>query len=112
MALRFTDSHAMSLVSPELFPGEQVLFRARGVEKPWYARLFSRLGWFSWRYWLIVATSQRQRFSRKVTIPRTWLRGKPRRRGGDRVHMVAHTHGDNGSRSRPPARQTLLARCP
>lgn len=59
MALRFTDRHAMSLVAPLLFPGEQVLFRARGVEKPWYSRVFSRLGSLMWRYWLVVATNQR-----------------------------------------------------
>jgi hypothetical protein len=59
MALRFTDPHAMSLVVPHLYPGEQVLFRARGVEKPWYCRLFSELGTLLWRYWLVVATNQR-----------------------------------------------------
>lgn len=59
MAMRFTDQHAMSLVAPHLFPGEQVLFRARGVEKPWYSRLFSRIGAFMWRYWLVVGTNQR-----------------------------------------------------
>lgn len=59
MALRFTDAHAMALVAPHLFPGEQVLFRARGVEKPWYSRLFARIGAFMWRYWLVVGTNQR-----------------------------------------------------
>ena len=59
MALRFTDPHAMSLVAPHLYPGEQVLFRARGVEKPWYSRMFSKLGSLFWRYWLVVATNQR-----------------------------------------------------
>ncbi|MBS2014160.1 MAG: PH domain-containing protein [Deltaproteobacteria bacterium] len=59
MAFRFTDQHAMSLVAPHLYPGEQVLFRARGVEKPWYSRVFSRIGAFMWRYWLVVATNQR-----------------------------------------------------
>lgn len=59
MALRFTDQHAMSLVSSHLYPGEQVLFRARGVEKPWYGRVFSSFGSFLWRYWLVVATNQR-----------------------------------------------------
>ena len=59
MAFRFTDQHAMSLVAPLLYPGEQVLFRARGVEKPWYSRVFSRLGSLLWRYWLVVATNQR-----------------------------------------------------
>jgi hypothetical protein len=59
MALRFTDQHAMSLVAPLLYPGEQVLFRARGVEKPWYSWIFYRLGSLFWRYWLVVATNQR-----------------------------------------------------
>lgn len=59
MALRFTDQHAMSLVAPLLYPGEQVLFRARGVEKPWYSLIFYRLGSLFWRYWLVVATNQR-----------------------------------------------------
>jgi hypothetical protein len=59
MALRFTDQHAMSLVAPHLFPGEQVLFRARGFEKPWYSYVFSRLGSFLWKYWLVVGTNQR-----------------------------------------------------
>lgn len=121
MALRFTDAHAMSLVAPHLYPGEQVLFRARGVEKPWYARMFSELGSLFWRYWLVVATNQRivfvqhggifsgykakrteafawgeldqvslgwgilnktlgvrasrKKLSRKVIIPRRWMRG-------------------------------------
>jgi hypothetical protein len=59
MAFRFTDQHAMSLVAPLLFPGEQVLFRARGVEKPWYSTIFWKLGSLFWRYWLVVATNQR-----------------------------------------------------
>ncbi len=59
MAFRFTDQHAMSLVAPLLYPGEQVLFRARGVEKPWYSRVFSKLGSLFWRYHLVVATNQR-----------------------------------------------------
>lgn len=59
MAFSFSDSHAMSLVAPSLFPGEQVLFRARGVEKPWYSWIFSKLGSFLWRYWLVVGTNQR-----------------------------------------------------
>ena len=49
----------MSLVAPRRYPGEQGLFRARGVEKPWYSRVFSRLGSLLWRYWLVVATNQR-----------------------------------------------------
>jgi hypothetical protein len=59
MARRFTDQHAMSLVAPLLYPGEQVLFRARGVEKPWYSWVLYRLGGLFWRYWLVVATNQR-----------------------------------------------------
>ena len=59
MAFRFTDQHAMSLVAPLLFPGEQVLFRARGVEKPWYSTVLWKLGGLFWRYWLVVATNQR-----------------------------------------------------
>ena len=59
MAFRFTDQHAMSLVASHLYPGEQVLFRSRGVEKPWYSRLFWELGSFMWKYWLVVATNQR-----------------------------------------------------
>lgn len=59
MAFRFTDQHAMSLVASHLYPGEQVLFRSRGVEKPWYSRLFSEFGSFMWKYWLVVATNQR-----------------------------------------------------
>lgn len=59
MAFRFTDQDAMALVAPLLFPGEQVLFRARGVEKPWYSTIFWKLGSLFWRYWLVVATNQR-----------------------------------------------------
>ena len=59
MGFRFTDQHAMSLVAPLLYPGEQVLFRARGVEKPWYARVFYKFGSIFWRYYLVVATNQR-----------------------------------------------------
>jgi hypothetical protein len=59
MAFRFNDQHAMSLVAPLLVPGEQILFRARGVEKPWYSRIVSRLGSLMWRNWLVVATNQR-----------------------------------------------------
>ena len=59
MAFRFTDQHAMALVAPLLFPGEQVLFRARGVEKPWYSVVLWKLGSLFWRYWLVVATNQR-----------------------------------------------------
>ena len=62
MAVRFTDQHALALVAPSLYPGEQILFRARGFEKPWYSYLFLRLGAFLWRYWLVVATNQRVLF--------------------------------------------------
>ncbi len=59
MVFGFTDQHAMTLVSPLLFPGEQVLFRARGVEKPWFSSLLWQFGAVFWRYWLVVATNQR-----------------------------------------------------
>jgi hypothetical protein len=64
MPFRFTNEHAMSLVAPHLLPGEQVLHRSRGVEKPWYSRLFSRMGSLFWRYWLVVGTNQRVIFIR------------------------------------------------
>jgi hypothetical protein len=59
MALRFTEQHALSLVTPHLYPGEQVLHRARGVEKPWFSRLFFRMGAMFWKNFLVVATNQR-----------------------------------------------------
>ena len=59
MALRFTEQHALSLVTPHLFPGEQILHRARGIEKPWYSWLFFRMGALFWKYFLVVATNQR-----------------------------------------------------
>src|SRR5262245_13208154 len=59
MGFRFTDRHAMALVAPILFPGEQVLYRARGLEKPWYSTVFWKFGSLFWCYWLIVATNQR-----------------------------------------------------
>jgi hypothetical protein len=61
MAFRFTHDHAISLVTPHLLPGEQILFRSRGVEKPWYSYF---LGVLVWRYFLVVATSQRILFVR------------------------------------------------
>jgi hypothetical protein len=67
MAFRFTDQHAMKLVVPILFPGEQVLHRASGVERPWYSRLFLRLGWMFWRYYVVVATNQRVIFIQHKT---------------------------------------------
>lgn len=62
MALSFSDTHAMSLVAPHLAQGERVISRARGVEKPWYSQLLSRLGSFLWRNYLVVATDQRVLF--------------------------------------------------
>jgi hypothetical protein len=62
MAFSFNDKHATSLLTPELAPNERVLFRARGVEKPWYSRLFSRLGSMFWRNYLVAATDQRLLF--------------------------------------------------
>lgn len=62
MAFRFTDSHAQSLITPLLFPGEQILHRARGIEKPWWTFLFFNLGAMFWRYYLVVATNQRVLF--------------------------------------------------
>ena len=59
MAFSFSEQHAMSLVGPLLYPGEQVLYRARGVEKPWYSTILFRFGALFWRYWLVVATNQR-----------------------------------------------------
>lgn len=59
MAFSFTEQHAYSLVAPYLQPGEQLLQRARGVEKPWWTRVFSRMGSLFWRYYLVVATDQR-----------------------------------------------------
>ena len=59
MALRFTEQHALSLVTPHLFPGEQVVHRARGFEKPWFSRLFFRRGSLFWKPFLVVATNQR-----------------------------------------------------
>lgn len=62
MAFSFNEQHAMSLVAPHLAQGERVVSRSRGVEKPWYSRLFSRLGSFLWRNYLVVATDQRVLF--------------------------------------------------
>jgi hypothetical protein len=59
MALSFSETHAMSLIQAQLGPNEQFLHRARGVEKPWYSLLFSRLGSFLWRNYLVAATNQR-----------------------------------------------------
>jgi len=59
MALSFNDTHAISLINPQLAPNERVLFKARGVEKPWYSRVFSRFGSFFWRNYLVAATDQR-----------------------------------------------------
>jgi hypothetical protein len=59
MALSFNEPHAMSLIQAQLGPNERLLHRARGVEKPWYSLLFSRLGSFLWRNYLVAATNQR-----------------------------------------------------
>jgi hypothetical protein len=64
MAFRFTHEHAISLVTPHLLPGEQIVSRSRGVEKPWYSLIFYRMGSIFWRYWLVVATNQRVLFIR------------------------------------------------
>lgn len=68
MAFRFTEQHAMSLVAPHLAQGERVISRSRGVEKPWYSRLFSRLGSFMWRHYLVIATDQRVIFIQHATL--------------------------------------------
>jgi hypothetical protein len=68
MALRFTEQHAMTLVSPHLFPGEQVIHRATGIERPWYSWLFLRMGALFWRYYLLVATNQRILFVQHATL--------------------------------------------
>jgi hypothetical protein len=62
MAFTFSEKHALSLVTPQLGPNEQLLFRARGVEKPWYSRIFSRLGSLFWRNYLVAATNHRLLF--------------------------------------------------
>jgi hypothetical protein len=59
MAFRFTDAHALSLVQPHLFPGEQLLHRSRGVERPFWTVLFPKIGAFFHRFYLVVATNQR-----------------------------------------------------
>lgn len=58
MAFRFTEQHAMSLVAPHLFPGEQVVARARGEEIPWYSAMFFGGRLFT-KLWFVVATNQR-----------------------------------------------------
>ncbi len=62
MAFSFNENHATSLLTPQLAPNERVLFRARGVEKPWYSRVFSRFGSMFWRSYLVAATDQRLLF--------------------------------------------------
>ncbi|CAN5639290.1 hypothetical protein BH09MYX1_BH09MYX1_29960 [soil metagenome] len=59
MALTFSEQHAMSLIQAQLGPNERLVSRSRGVEKPWYSRLFSRLGSFMWKNYLVAATNQR-----------------------------------------------------
>lgn len=62
MAFSFSEQHAMSLLMPNLGPNERILYRARGVEKPWYSRIFSRFGALFWRNYLVAATDQRMLF--------------------------------------------------
>ena len=62
MAFSFNEKHAMSLLTPQLGPNEHLLYRARGVEKPWYSRIFSRFGSMFWRNYLVAATDQRLLF--------------------------------------------------
>jgi hypothetical protein len=62
MAFSFNEQHAMSLLTPNLGPNERILYRARGVEKPWYSRIFSRFGALFWRNYLVAATDQRMLF--------------------------------------------------
>jgi hypothetical protein len=62
MAFSFNETHATSLLTPQLAPNERLLFRARGVEKPWYSRVFSRFGSMFWRNYLVAATDQRLLF--------------------------------------------------
>lgn len=62
MAFSFSEQHATSLLTPNLGPNERILYRARGVEKPWYSRIFSRFGSLFWRNYLVAATDQRLLF--------------------------------------------------
>ena len=62
MALSLNEKHVTALINPQLAPNERVLFRARGVEKPWYSRVFSRFGSFFWRGYVVAATDQRLLF--------------------------------------------------
>jgi len=55
----FTDAQIQSMLAPQLAQNERIVARARGVEKPWYARIFARLGSLFWRNYLLVATDQR-----------------------------------------------------
>ena len=59
MPIRFTEQHAASLALSHLAPGESVVYRARGVERPWWTRLLFVLGTFFWRDYLLVATQRR-----------------------------------------------------
>jgi hypothetical protein len=59
MALSFNDTHVANLINPNLVPNERVLYKARGVEKPWYSQLLSRFGSMFWRQYLVAATDQR-----------------------------------------------------
>jgi hypothetical protein len=62
MGLGFNDKHIANLINPNLTPNERVLFKARGVEKPWYSQLFLRFGSMFWRQYLVAATDQRMLF--------------------------------------------------
>ena len=62
MALSLNEQHQMSLLTPHLAPNERILYRSRGVEKPWYSRLFLRVGALFWKNYLVAATEQRVLF--------------------------------------------------
>jgi hypothetical protein len=59
MPLTFNQAHITSLLAPQLAPNERILFKARGVEKPWYSRIFVRFGALFWRNYLVAATDSR-----------------------------------------------------
>ncbi len=80
MTRPFHDRQAMTLVAPVLYPGEQVLFRARGAQKPWYAVWLGGLGKPFWKYWLVIATNQRI-----VFVQHAHVREEAQRSGGEYV---------------------------
>jgi len=59
MAFRLNEQHALSLIQPQLQPGEQIVRWGRGIEKPWWTRIFLRVGIFFWRNFIVVGTTQR-----------------------------------------------------